>query len=240
MSLSPRQTNQATMVLEEPLFDLSPCNTFLIGLLEELEKEGNTQNEGSHKHESISKPKSKATLNPTKALVQRRDYDPERLWSITIDPQKLGLVPADEWPDNKQVTLNELVANHFRARSTRRLRFEHKLWNALRLVNEYPELRDIMGIQWQTNDIIRVDRDKFGLLLGLTRPTAALFNPQGSFQSHGFVEVNMKHVATENPTTRYFTHKSGAFTKDSQSADLLSCRWQTKPNPIDVDHGTHE
>ena len=214
------------MVLEEPLFDISLSNAFLLGLLEEIEADSMEQK--APKAETTSKPKAKAILNPTKTTVHRAEYDHERLWNMKIEPRRLGLVPAEELADSEQMTLNDLAANHFRARSTRRLRFEHKLWNALTLVKHYPDLKEILGIEWYTPDIIRVDRNKFGSLLGLTRPTAALFNPQGSFQSHGFAEINMKPNIGEDLTVRYFRHKSGAFTKDSKSADLLNCRWQTK------------
>lgn len=142
-----------------------------------------------------------------------------------IQPYELSMVPVEDWKPGQQVTLGSIIGTHFRARSTRRLRFEHKLWNGLCLTKHYPDLIDVIGVTWESKDIIRVDRVVFGSLLGLTRPTAALFNPQGSFQSHGFQEVNIDESITEFQNVRFFRHRSGEFTRDSTREDLIRCKW---------------
>ena len=122
------------------------------------------------------------------------------------------------------------IFNYFPKRSSKKLRFEHKLWNALALTKRYPELADVIGIVWETSTVIRVDKTAFGSLLGLTKPTAALFNPQGSFRSHGFSEVLEPGKANDpEATARYFVHDSGTFTKYSTADAMLKlCKWKPR------------
>lgn len=81
-----------------------------------------------------------------------------------------------------------------------------------------------------------MNRDRFGALINVTRPAAALFNSQGSFLTHGFAEVS-KQTALEHGVSpqvledvdefivRLYVHTSGTFTAVSCHLDVAACRW---------------
>ena len=216
--MSDGASNMATFA--EPLFDMATYDEFILDLIKcSQEKRERDEPEPPAISPALAQPQT------TPAVKQAQPVNHNSKLSLVVQPYELKLVPVEEWKPGQMVTLASIINTHFRARSTRRLRFEHKLWNALCLTKKYPDLIDIIGIRWESKDIIKVDRDVFGSLLGLTRPTAALFNPQGSFQSHGFQEVNVKDTASEGQNVRYFRHTSGAFDRDSTRDDLGWCKW---------------
>ena len=95
---------------------------------------------------------------------------------------------------------------------------------------------NVIGVMWISNTILKVHRTIFANLLGITKPTAALFNIQGSFPSHGFVEVDLKDARMEiDPSQladvdgiqiRLFRHQNLQFTSFSGIEGLLNCRWK--------------
>ena len=159
----------------------------------------------------------------------------QKLLDIIIDPIKLNFLPKELWLSS-QISIGSLIQSFFKARSTKTLRFEHKLWNALVLSQNYPELIPILGIFWVSHQLIKVNRDVFGNLINVTKPAAALFNNQGSFLTHGFIEVS-KEEAIENglppeyctdideSIIRLFKHSIGLLTAKSKKEDVLMCRW---------------
>ena len=157
------------------------------------------------------------------------------LSNIHINPFRLGFLPT-EIADDKMISLSELMKTHFQTRSTKKIRFEHKLWNALCITKSNPIMFNVVGVMWITNTIMKVHRTVFANLLGITKPTAALFNIQGSFPSHGFVEVDINEarsqvdpfqlVDVDGIQIRLFKHEHLQFTSSSGIECLLNCRWK--------------
>lgn len=116
------------------------------------------------------------------------------LQEITIDPNKLGFLPRDYWIQSGILTLDDLKRDFFRARSSKSLRFEFKLWNALAITKRYPSLFMEIGVKWVAHVLIMVHRDVFGKLLNVSRPSAALFSSCGAFMTHGFVELSLREA----------------------------------------------
>ncbi|OHT05689.1 hypothetical protein TRFO_05829 [Tritrichomonas foetus] len=156
----------------------------------------------------------------------------------SINPVEMGFIPRAHWKD-ETVQLAKLVNDHFRAKSTKMIRFEHKLWNALSITTRFPDTYGLVGVKWVTPNVIKVDRKKFGeRMLCLTRPNASLFNPQGSFQSHGFEEVSaadamhrlkipQAEIADVDETkVRLYQHKTTKFTMLATPEQIEGCRWQ--------------
>jgi hypothetical protein len=151
-----------------------------------------------------------------------------------INPVALGFVPAGHWLPG-EVRLSVVTAEFFRARSSRVLRFEHKLWNALALTKSDPVLYAEVGVMWLTPTVLKVNRDVFGHFINVTRPAAALYNMQGSFATHGFHEVSLRDVqeiaAPENLSdvdesiVRLFEHMTPLFNLYSTDAQVLCCRY---------------
>lgn len=152
-----------------------------------------------------------------------------------INPIQMGFLPIDYWRSSS-VSLLEVFKNFFRARSTKRLRFEHKLWNALILTTTYPMLLPVIGVSWVTPTILKVHREIFGHLINITRPSAALFNTQGSFITHGFREVSTNEAISmkipynkiedvDESIIRLFIHINGEFTMNSPKEQIAGCRW---------------
>jgi hypothetical protein len=127
------------------------------------------------------------------------------------------------------------MSEFFRARSSRRIRFEHKLWNALALTKSDPALYPLVGVIWLTAKVIKVNRDVFGHFINVTRPAAALCSMQGSFATHGFQEISLREMAgvlseeqisdIDESTVRLFVHTAALFTECSTDAQVLSCRY---------------
>jgi hypothetical protein len=112
------------------------------------------------------------------------------------------------------------------------LRFEHKLWNALALTTRDPRLYMFIGVKWVTPMVLKVNRDVFGRFINVTRPAAALYNNQGSFMTHGFVEVPLKNVTTisaedafdvDESIVRLFRHGTDSFTMRSDREHVMTC-----------------
>lgn len=152
-----------------------------------------------------------------------------------INPIELNFLPKELWLTQK-VTIRSVFQNFFKARSTKNLRFEHKLWNALALSKRYPELIPFLGVFWVSKNLIKVNRDIFGALINVSKPAAALFNNQGSFLTHGFLEITKEKALrkgispelvedVDESVVRLFKHSTGMLTADSNKADVSACRW---------------
>ncbi|OHT16084.1 hypothetical protein TRFO_42066 [Tritrichomonas foetus] len=154
---------------------------------------------------------------------------------LIVNPIELSFLPKEIWLV-QNVPLRIVLQTFFKARSTKNLRFEHKLWNALSLTKNYPELVSIVGIYWVSHDVIKVHRDLFGSLINVTKPSAALFNNQGSFITHGFIEISKQEALSfgvcsewvedvDEYCIRLFRHSSGLLKATSTRSDIYTCRW---------------
>ncbi|OHT16083.1 hypothetical protein TRFO_42061 [Tritrichomonas foetus] len=155
--------------------------------------------------------------------------------NLIVNPIELSFLPKEIWLV-QNVPLRIVLQTFFKARSTKNLRFEHKLWNALSLTKNYPELVSIVGIYWVSHDVIKVHRDLFGSLINVTKPSAALFNNQGSFITHGFIEISKQEALSfgvcsewvedvDEYCIRLFRHSSGLLKATSTRSDIYTCRW---------------
>lgn len=133
-----------------------------------------------------SKYSSRSNEKSTKSKIDTK--------SISIDPNKLGFLPRDFWIRSNLITLEQIKRDFFRARSSKSLRFEFKLWNALAITKRYPSLFKEIGVKWVAHVLIMVHRDVFGKLLNVSRPSAALFSSCGAFMTHGFIEVSLREA----------------------------------------------
>jgi hypothetical protein len=131
--------------------------------------------------------------------------------------------------------LTSAISDFFSARSSRILRFECKLWNALTLTRADPALYRYIGVAWITRDILKVNREVFGQFINVTRPAAALYNNQGSFATHGFREVALSDVKqlvadeeledVEESVVRLFQHLTPLFNAYSRPEEVMACRY---------------
>ncbi|OHS94156.1 hypothetical protein TRFO_39644 [Tritrichomonas foetus] len=160
------------------------------------------------------------------------------LGKVLIDPLKLGFMPKDKWLSGP-ITVERLKTEFFSARSSKALRFEYKLWNALTLTKHYPELFGEIGVCWVARQMIMVHRDVFGRLLNVTRPSVALFSSCGAFMTHGFRELTLREAREliknkyllpniDESIVRLFIHKTNEFTEDSTCNDIVKCKWNNE------------
>lgn len=158
--------------------------------------------------------------------------------NIVINPKRIGFIPSFLWP-NENITFGYLVSTFFRKRNMASSKFPHKLYNALKIAECYPDFVKHVGIQWATNDIFRVDRAAFARLLGVRSIEGSLFHQQGNFPSHGFEELDYPeseklsidhgfgHV--DLSTHRFLRSCNGNFNRYSDEKDINDLKWSPKP-----------
>lgn len=187
-------------------------------------------------------PENMNRVVPIEQLIDNDAKNKKKL-QLNIDPIALGLLPTEYWKSSC-VPLLKVFTPFFPTRSTKKVRFEHKLWNALVLTRKYPDLLPIIGVSWVSQYIIKVNRVVFGNLLNVTRPSAALFNSQGLLLTHGFREVSKKEAIqsgvdlnlidnVDESVIRLFTHTERFFGENSKKEDIAKCRWsKRKPETL--------
>jgi hypothetical protein len=178
---------------------------------------------------SVSSPKPAAIIH-----LPDEPLRPEVL-SRQLRPVALGFVPPKRWARVHVIPFGSLATDYFRARSSRKIRFEHKLWNALAICRNHPELYSAVGVKWESIRLFKVDKLAFGALLGVSRPGSAFFSQRGSFLSHGFHEVPLDQARIEAPfgdftdvdeiSVRLYKHETGLFRLDSMCHEVDSCFW---------------
>lgn len=154
--------------------------------------------------------------------------------TITINPHHLQFIPSTSW-SNDSISFGLLLATFFRKRNSSNCTFPYKLYNALRLATCCPEFIPHTGIQWVTDNIIRVDRVIFARLIGVKTIEGSLFHQQGNFPSHGFEELsfqesnelshNLGFGPADLSVVRFVRHEKGGFTRNSNEADLEKLKW---------------
>jgi hypothetical protein len=150
-----------------------------------------------------------------------------------LHPRDLGFLPL-QWPDTPH-TFGDLVRRFFQKRNSSHTRFLHKLFNALKIEEHEPVLYDGVGVKWVSDDLIQVDKHKFGRLLGIRSIDGSLFHKQGNFPSHGFVELTLgqakRFLTTEAlrridfENVRLLRHEPGVFVRGCGPDVDESCRW---------------
>jgi hypothetical protein len=162
--------------------------------------------------------------------------------TFRINPSALQFIPASYWP-NKDFTFGEIVFDHFRRKNNPSSRFSHKLYNALKLREQYQTLAPFIGVEWLTDTILLVNRVRFARLLGIGSVSGSLFQQQGNFSTHGFTELSLHNVRSsyqhllqpglDDAVTHFLTHSKGRFKRNSTEEDAKQCLWQnptTKAN----------
>ena len=152
---------------------------------------------------------------------------PNKAFDEFINPFKLGLLPSKMFhvPDmDKQTSIINLKNNFFTSKS-KTVRFEHKLYNALRISREEPKLIAFLGLYWKNEDTFIVNIPTFGTLLGAPYPRAYLCHESGLFAKHGFKDVTPELI-NANPEELKdcnnipYRHQSGKFTMNMTEEDL--------------------
>jgi hypothetical protein len=133
------------------------------------------------------------------------------------------------------LTFGELVKDFFRCKNHSYSRFSHKLYNALRVTGNDPGYVGVVGIEWVTEKVIRIDKRAFARLLAIKTVDGSLFHQQGNFPTHGFVELSQRTgvdlVSAEIlggvdfDNVRLLVHENGLFTRDCTEEDIERCRW---------------
>lgn len=154
--------------------------------------------------------------------------------SETIDPTMLGFVPTGSWT-SKTVSLQYLHDTYFSRKNNINRRFEHKLWNCLRITSVYPSMTKIVGVIWVSETVIKVYKHQFAKFLNINCVDGGLFHKQGNFTRHGFTMVN-EHTARQMLTEDVLSdvdfrevvliaHKDSTFTMTSSERTISNCKW---------------
>jgi hypothetical protein len=157
--------------------------------------------------------------------------------SLVFSPQALGFLPSNYWLA-VDATFSDLVTKFFQRKNNANCRFPHKLYNALALVEHNPMTFHLLGVQWVTDRIFKVDKLIFGRLLGIIAVDGGLFHRQGNFPSHGFAELATSEIEALRSThdlgdvdqdrVRLLYHKFDGFAKGSTEDAVTRCKWITE------------
>lgn len=197
-------------------------------------------------------PISPPTLNSATTEIQPSDIlalqnfltenDPmAALANDIIDPIALEFIPKNTWASWKPTSLQSLRESYFVKKNSVSRRFEHKLWNCLRITSAYPNLTKIIGVQWVSTTVIKVYKYPFAKFLNINSVDGALFHKQGNFTRHGFVELTEADaqrdlspdicVDVDYRDVHLVYHHNASFTADSTEEIICNCKW-VDPQPI--------
>ncbi|OHT14374.1 hypothetical protein TRFO_15304 [Tritrichomonas foetus] len=194
-----------------------------------------TNNRSNNINNNYVQPLGKKTTRSTIAVLENDDFKKYcSEYSFVVNPFKLGFIPSNSWL-NKETTFGNLVSSFFQKRNNSTSRFSHKLFNALRLSTEFPNLTKYIGVEWITPTILKVDKVAFATLLKIKTVDGSLFHQQGNFPSHGFVELTEKEATqqlsaeqlldVDYETVRLLRHPAGVFKKDCTGNDIDELKW---------------
>ena len=157
-----------------------------------------------------------------------------RIHDEILDPVALGFIPKSSWTQ-KAVSLAYLQDNYFSRKNNVNRRFEHKLYNALRITLIHPEFITYVGVQWVTDSIIKVYKYPFAKLLGINCVDGGLFHKQGNFSRHGFLtlleaqakaQIQPEYLAdVDYRDVLLIYHSLGVFTSNAAEESISSCKW---------------
>lgn len=156
-----------------------------------------------------------------------------------IDPVNLGFIPRVQWNPG-YLSVYSLQQSYFSRKNNINRRFEHKLWNALRITSQFPELTRYIGVCWVSDTVIKCYKNPFARLLSINCVDGGLFHKQGNFTRHGFLQLtdieaksqfnprDIEDVDFRNVLLLY--HKDGTFKANADEATICNCRWDD-PTP---------
>ena len=182
----------------------------------------------------ISHPTAFANEEQDLHVRQEQPMGHSPVLDIIIDTNLLHLYPTDIWTTGR-LTAKEIVEHYFQRRSSKKMPFHYKLYNALQITAHHPELIPIFGCQWVTTNIFKIYRVPFARLLGVGSINGALFNKQGSLPTHGFISIPPQSLYgitpklledVDNDSVRLFRHTSIYFHTNATEQDLTKCRWK--------------
>ena len=105
-------------------------------------------------------------INISKILAECDPSAFELCANEMIDPDSLDFIPKGNWT-SKPTSLDSLRDTYFGRKNNVNRRFEHKLWNALRITAVHPSLIRFVGVCWVNNNIIKVYKQIFAKLLNI-------------------------------------------------------------------------
>ena len=153
---------------------------------------------------------------------------------FTINPKKLNFIPNGFWPDC-EIPFGDIVADFFQRKNNPYSRFHMKLYNALKLTEQRPDLKNLSGVEWVSPTIFIVNKARFARLLGINSINGSLFHKQGNFPTHGFCVPSQQYIIqqigekkydeTDSQECVFLFHKNGIFTQHCSEYDLLKCKW---------------
>lgn len=155
--------------------------------------------------------------------------------SLKLSPQQLGFLPSNYWL-NLDSTFGDLVTKFFRRKNNHNCSFPIKLFNALLIVENKPDMFKLVGVKWITNNVFKVNKFMFGRLLGI-KSVDGLFYFHGSFESFGFVQLSLDEIDqirvnhqndiadVDNEVVRLMKHKVENFTKTSSEDSIKRIKW---------------
>lgn len=173
---------------------------------------------------------------PVVRRPQRSMIGPE-VFNFPINPKGLGFFPSNFW-QQERTTLGNVITQFFRKKNHANARFLYKLYNALKITENYPHLTRHIGVSWFDDNIIRVEKLAFAELLDLKTADNSLFHQQGNFPSHGFIELNKGEMRQNYPdaciddinfdSVRLLIHQGGIFVRGVTEENLNRCKWSRK------------
>jgi hypothetical protein len=153
---------------------------------------------------------------------------------ITFNPRELGFIPRKTWAAGK-MSFGDLVSNFFQKKNHSTALFSHKLYNALKITTDDSFYFEYVGVEWITDDILKIDKTSFARLLGIKTINGSLFHQQGNFPSHGFLELSDVEatqrlteadlMGIDYETVRLLIHQPGVFTKHCTEDAIARCKW---------------
>ena len=156
--------------------------------------------------------------------------------TIRINPKEIGLLPSELWDDyNAEMPFDQIVNKFFLPRGVMRLPM--KLFNALKISQLSPIFEPLVGATWLTDEIIRINVQRFARLINVQDPNRVLFSSNGFLTKIGFQEMNLTQLNNLDPDVdlvgvdlihvKLIFHPSHKFKQDSKIEDLLSIRVPT-------------
>ena len=163
------------------------------------------------------------------------------LYEAGVDVVKVGIGPGSICTTRvvAGVGVPQLTAIHDASEVAKKnnvnRRFEHKLWNALRITTAYPQFDKIVGCVWASDKVIKVYKTPFAFLLGITTIDGGLFHKQGNFTRHGFSDMTEYDARAALPPEQLadvdyrevhlLYTKDGSFSSNSTEQSISSCKW---------------